>query len=176
MQSRSQSASQTHGISWLLASALLFSVFSSTSVESLAQALELEEIVVTAQRRDEDRQDVTASLTALDGQSLVESAIQDVTDLPLYVPGLIISQIAASQISLRGISTQAQSVGGDPGVATYKDDIYLSRPGMAYVSFFDTERVEVLRGPQATAVRPQHHRRRSAHHFQEARGRNSAAT
>ena len=120
------------------------------AVESGAQALELEEILVTAQRRDEDRQDVIASLTALEGQALVDSAIQDVTDLPLYVPGLIISQIAASQISLRGISTQAQSVGGDPGVATYKDDIYLSRPGMAYVSFFDTERVEVLRGPQGT--------------------------
>ena len=138
------------GACFLLGAVLAFSGLSAVSAKSHAQALELEEILVTAQRRDEDRQDVITSLTALEGEALVDSAIQDVTDLPLYVPGLIISQIAASQISLRGISTQAQSVGGDPGVASYKDDIYLSRPGMAYVSFFDTERVEVLRGPQGT--------------------------
>ena len=150
MSSRGLFAGFRFGTGCMLATVMAFPGLSVLSVESRAQALELEEILVTAQRRDEDRQDVIASLTALEGQSLVESAIQDVTDLPLYVPGLIISQIAASQISLRGISTQAQSVGGDPGVASYKDDIYLSRPGMAYVSFFDTKRVEVLRGPQGT--------------------------
>ena len=150
MSSRGLFSGFRHGTSCLLGTVLAFSGLSGISIESRAAAMELEEILVTAQRRDESRQDVNASLTALAGESLVESAIQDVTDLPLYVPGLIISQIAASQISIRGISTQAQSVGGDPGVASYKDDIYLSRPGMAYVSFFDTERVEVLRGPQGT--------------------------
>ena len=140
----------TPAVGWLLAAVLTVTGLVTKSFDARAAAVELEEIVVTAQRRDESRQDVTTSLTALEGESLVRSSIQDVTDLPLYVPGLIISQIAASQISLRGISTQAQSVGGDPGVASYKDDIYLSRPGMAYVSFYDTERVEVLRGPQGT--------------------------
>ena len=150
MSSRGLFAGFRYGTGCLLGTVLAFSGLSAVSIESRAEALELEEILVTAQRRDESRQDVIASLTALEGEGLVESAIQDVTDLPLYVPGLIISQIAASQISLRGISTQAQSVGGDPGVASYKDDIYLSRPGMAFVSFYDTERVEVLRGPQGT--------------------------
>ena len=150
MSSRGLFSGFRHGTSCLLGTVLAFSGLSGISIESRAAAVELEEILVTAQRRDESRQDVITSLSVLEGQSLVESGIQDVTDLPLYVPGLIISQIAASQISLRGISTQAQSVGGDPGVASYKDDIYLSRPGMAYVSFFDTERVEVLRGPQGT--------------------------
>lgn len=150
MSSRGLFSGFRHGMSCLLGTVLAFSGLSGISIESRAAAVELEEILVTAQRRDESRQDVITSLSVLEGQGLVESGIQDVTDLPLYVPGLIISQIAASQISLRGISTQAQSVGGDPGVASYKDDIYLSRPGMAYVSFFDTERVEVLRGPQGT--------------------------
>jgi iron complex outermembrane receptor protein len=110
----------------------------------------LEEIVVTAQRREQSRQDVPVSLTAIDGQSLLRSGIQDATDLPLYVPGLIITQIGASQITLRGISTQAQDIGGDPGVASYRDDIYLARPGMGFQEFYDVARVEVLRGPQGT--------------------------
>ena len=110
----------------------------------------IEEILVTAERRTESLQDVPASITALDGEHLRRSSIQDATDLPLIVPGLIISQIGASQITLRGISTQAQDIGGDPGVASYRDDIYLARPGMGFQEFYDIERVEVLRGPQGT--------------------------
>ncbi len=108
------------------------------------------EIVVTATRRDTLLSDTPISITAVTAESLVRSNIVTATELPLYVPGLIISQIGASQITLRGISTQAQDIGGDPGVASYRDDVYLGRPGMGFQEFFDVERVEVIRGPQGT--------------------------
>jgi iron complex outermembrane receptor protein len=110
----------------------------------------LEEIVVTAQRRAENVQDVPISITAFTNSRLRELGVQETRDLPLVTPGLVISQIGSAQVTLRGVSTSNLNLSGDPGVGVYIDDIYIARASAAFQNFFDQDRVEVLRGPQGT--------------------------
>jgi iron complex outermembrane receptor protein len=119
---------------------------------------ELQEIVVTAQKRDESAQTVPQSLVALSGDVLERGAISGLTDLAAYVPGLMIEKnagIAGDQLVLRGI-TSGNDVNAT--VAMYVNDIPYgsgtSYSGSGYfgldVDSFDLQRVEVLRGPQGT--------------------------
>ena len=117
--------------------------------QSAGQAA-LEEVVVTAQKRSESAQTVPISLTAFSGETLESLGVQETRDLPLVTPGLVISQISSAQITLRGVSTSNLNLSGDPGVGVYLDDVYIARASAAFQDFFDTDRIEVLRGPQGT--------------------------
>ncbi|MFT6958264.1 MAG: iron complex outermembrane receptor protein [Halieaceae bacterium] len=110
----------------------------------------LEEVVVTAQRREQSSMEVPIALTAFSGDTLREARIADVTDIILYTPGLsgFSSTSFTDTISLRGISTTDFGFGGDPSLAIYKDHVYQGRIGSSMSEFYDMERVEVLRGPQ----------------------------
>lgn len=117
---------------------------------AMAAAQEIEEIVVTATKRGESVQDVPLAITALSGDFTLNSNVNDVKDLVAFTPGVSGNSQDSflDTISVRGVRTQDFGVGGDPSAAFFKNDLYEGRNGSAVTSLFDTERSEVLRGPQ----------------------------
>jgi iron complex outermembrane receptor protein len=134
-------------------------VFAQMTAQTVpANSDELQEIVVSAQKRDESAQNVPQSLVAMSGEALERDAISGLVDLSAYVPGLVVEQssgIAGDQLVLRGI-TSGNDVNAT--VAMYVDDTPIgsgtSYSGTGYFALdlgpFDLQRVEVLRGPQGT--------------------------
>jgi iron complex outermembrane recepter protein len=114
----------------------------------------LEEIVVTAQRREERLQDVPIAISALGADELAKRSVVDVAGLRGAVPGLTISYSAginaSNLVAIRGVSGLPSPIGTSQATAIYLDGVYLSRPNAAFFSLDDVERVEVLRGPQGT--------------------------
>src|SRR5690606_24695221 len=110
----------------------------------------VEEVVVTAQKREENLQDVPISVTALSADALDARGISDSRDLPLATPGLTITNAAGFALTyMRGIGTDAFFM-TDPSVALYIDGIYFPFSHGAAQSFGAIERIEVLKGPQGT--------------------------
>jgi iron complex outermembrane receptor protein len=111
----------------------------------------IEEIIVTAQKREENLQDVPISVSAFSGELLDAKGISSAIDLPLVTPGLNYTSLANySIIYLRGIGTDAYIPSADLSVATYVDGIYLPFALGLTQSFGALERIEVLKGPQGT--------------------------
>jgi iron complex outermembrane receptor protein len=107
------------------------------------------EIIVTAQRRSTSIQDTPLALSVIDGDKLRQGGNQGLTELAQQVPSLSFAQsFGIAQIFIRGVGNNFFSPGGDPGVATYADGVYLSDQEATAVAFLDLERIEVLRGPQ----------------------------
>ena len=115
-------------------------------------AATVEEVVVTAQKRAENIQNVPLSIMALSGEQMAKSGVNDVRDLERLIPNLRLDTIAqASGLTLRIRGFGANSNAAiDPSVAPYIDGVYLPRPGAMLTSFLDVAGVEVLRGPQGT--------------------------
>ncbi len=114
----------------------------------------LENIVVTARRRDELLQDVPGAVTAISGAFLEKAGIPDVTALADFIPNTTLKASRATNTTLtafiRGVGQQDPVPGFEQGVGIYLDDIYLARPQGALTDIYDLERIEVLRGPQGT--------------------------
>jgi iron complex outermembrane receptor protein len=125
-----------------------------TATSAAPQSLALEEVVVTAQRRQERLQEVPISISAVDAEALSNHTIVDISELRYVVPGLTISYSAginaSNLIAIRGVSGLPSPIGTSQATAVYLDGVYLSRPNAAFFSLDDVERVEVLRGPQGT--------------------------
>jgi iron complex outermembrane receptor protein len=115
----------------------------------------LEEITVTAQRREQSLQDTPISITAFTPDRLDELGIHDPAAMMDFVPNAMVSSGTGrggevAQFSIRGVNEARISPVLDPGVAIYVDDVYYGRPQVGFLQFVDTERVEILRGPQGT--------------------------
>jgi len=111
----------------------------------------LDEITVTAEKREASIQDVPISISAITGDMIEDLAIDDVMDLYVQTPGLSFSRAGGeAQVYIRGIGTDAFGVTIDPSVAIHMDGVYLGRPQMGLAQFLDVERVEILKGPQGT--------------------------
>lgn len=113
----------------------------------------LEEIVVTAQKREENLQDVPVSVTALSAETIQNQRIADFSDLTRAAPSLTITQTTSSpnnSIILRGIGTFAFSIGVEPSVAVIIDDMPVVQQAQAFDNLSDLARIEVLKGPQGT--------------------------
>jgi len=112
------------------------------------------EIVVTAQRREENVQDVPISITAISGNQLKALNIQDAQRIVDFVPGLKAAGLGGAGgppfFNIRGISFIDFSGINEASVALYVDDVYQVAQGAGTQQVFDLERVEVLRGPQGT--------------------------
>lgn len=109
-------------------------------------------IIVTAQKRAEDVQDVPVSIVALSPAILETAGVTSGQDLTRIVPNLRIdrqSQSSATTIRVRGVGAAGNNA-IDPSVAPFIDGVYLPRGGAILSSFLDVEAVEVLRGPQGT--------------------------
>ena len=111
----------------------------------------LEEVVVTAQKRAENLQDIPVAVSALGEAALENSGFDGINDLSYMVPSLQFGNFGpVTFVAIRGIGVENTTAGGDPGVAMHLDGVYVGRPVGALFTAFDTERVEVLRGPQGT--------------------------
>ncbi len=114
----------------------------------------LDQVTVTARRREETLQDVPVAVTAFTPETLEELNIRDLGDLDAQVPNLTIYAARGSNTTLtayiRGIGQSDPLWGVDPGVGIYLDDVYIARPQGGLLDVFDVGRIEVLRGPQGT--------------------------
>jgi iron complex outermembrane recepter protein len=110
---------------------------------------ELEEVIVTAQKRAESLQDVPLAVSAISADKLLEAGINKVEDLKNYVPSFFMVEGAGGNtISIRGVYSGLNG-GFEQSVGTYVDGLYRGRSQQARAPFLDLERVEVLRGPQS---------------------------
>ena len=121
-----------------------------TSVAGTGVAQEIEEITVTATKREESIQDVPLAITAMSGDFVRDVNLDDVKDLVSFTPGVSGNSTDAfiDGISVRGVRTQDFGVGGDPSAAFFKNNLYEGRNGAVVTSLYDLERAEILRGPQ----------------------------
>ena len=127
----------------------LAAVISATLFPSLPALAQLEEVVVTAQKREQSLQDVPISITAIGGERIQDAAINSFNDLDNYVPNFQVSENAiATSITMRGISVGANQ-SFEQSVGTFVDGVYLGRMRQIRLGFFDLGQVEVLRGPQS---------------------------
>lgn len=128
-----------------------FAVIASIHVEGAA-AQEIEEIVVTAQKREQSLQDVGISVSALGADQLEQLGISNTTDIAQQIPALRLSAWtpAFTIFSLRGVSQNNFQDNLEAPVAVYMDGVYMASMNAASAQLFDMERVEVLRGPQGT--------------------------
>ncbi len=112
----------------------------------------LDEIIVTAQRREQNMQDIGTSVTAFDANTIKKLGFNDVTDIVGQVPGMQFNQYGATVTiyNLRGVSQNDFSDHQEAPIAVYSDDVYVANTGALAGSLFDLQRVEVLRGPQGT--------------------------
>ncbi|WP_346836386.1 TonB-dependent receptor [Microbulbifer sp. SAOS-129_SWC] len=124
----------------------------ATALSGSAYAAEIEEVVVTAQKRAENLQDVPIAISAFTGDSIKKMGAQNLTDLGKTTPGVEMNNDTTLQptYNIRGIQTSDFTVGSDPAVAVYVDGVYTGRGAGAEVPLADIERVEVLKGPQGT--------------------------
>ena len=121
------------------------------AVSGVLSAAQIEEIVVTAQRRAENMQDVPIAVSAMSADTLETLGVVDVLDLAATAPGLYVGrQLGSPLIYLRGVGTTSTQGGQESPTALYVDGIYYAElPGLNF-SFNNIERIEVLKGPQGT--------------------------
>ena len=117
-----------------------------------ASATDLDRITVTAQKREQQIQEVPISISAYSGDFLQANGINDYGDLGALVPGLEIQTQSVSNpsISIRGITADLDDPTQEPRISLFQDGVSISRSRGSSVEMFDMERVEVLRGPQGT--------------------------
>jgi outer membrane receptor protein involved in Fe transport len=114
----------------------------------MAEGRQIEEVIVTAERQEASIQDTSISITAFTGEFIDDFGIRNQEDLQNFVPATTIQPYDAT---VRGVGRNFRALGGDPGVATYMQGVYSEDLLTATAAtFWDVERIEVLRGPQGT--------------------------
>jgi iron complex outermembrane receptor protein len=134
--------------------ALVFALVASHGgTTALAQDAQfVEEIIVTAQKREQAALDVPIALSVVSAQEIEDRSISDFTELFDLMPNTTIDQNVSSipRIAIRGISSNVNNIGIESGVGVVVDEVYIGRPSAFSANLIDIERVEVLRGPQGT--------------------------
>jgi outer membrane receptor protein involved in Fe transport len=113
----------------------------------------LSTVTVTAQKREQDLQDVPITITAIGSQLLRDSGVRDIKDLTLLTSGLVVTS-TSSEVSttarIRGIGTVGDNIGLESSVGVVIDGVYRPRNGVGFGDLGELERIEVLKGPQGT--------------------------
>src|ERR1700760_2188089 len=126
---------------------------SARPAEESAASGGLEEIVVTAQKRAQNAQDVGISLSAVSGSDLQTLGAAAATDITRSIPAVVMTQPngpSSFSLSIRGVTQNDFADHQESPAAIYVDDVYVSQMAGLAFSLFDIDRVEVLRGPQGT--------------------------
>ena len=150
---------QTPYIVAVVVAAMLFTdatvIHKSAQAQGRSSAL-LEEIVVTARKREENLQDAPIAVSAFSGDALDFRGVTEIGKLDQFVPNLVLnesttySNVTNAAVYIRGIGQNDFTPVIDPGVGIYVDGVYLGRSVGAVLDIVDVDRVEVLRGPQGT--------------------------
>lgn len=128
------------------------SAFALSGGAAFAQDTAIEELVVTAQKREQQALDVPMSLTAYSSQRLEALGVQDFADLALFTPGFEVQEQSPNNpgFVMRGITSDATSAFSEARVSVFQDGVSISKAQGSYVELFDLDRVEVAKGPQST--------------------------
>ena len=133
--------------------ALALSASSLALMYTAPAAAQVEEIIVTAQKVEENVQDVPIAITAVSADRLAQAGVISLENISTVVPSVTFRKgttSANSAIVMRGVGTISFSVAAEPSVSTVVDGVVLSRSGQAFMDLVDLQRIEVLRGPQGT--------------------------
>ncbi len=143
------SISKAHAEAARLASAAHTTDFEE---DELSQIVAIEEVIVSARRRNEDLQKIPIPVTVLNSHLIKEAKIDNLGDVALRVPGLTVSYFSMGQpsIHMRGIGSNDDGAALDNSVVLFLDDIYIGRLSTIDINVMDLERIEVLRGPQGS--------------------------
>ena len=122
------------------------------ALERAAPRNKIEEVVVTAQRREESLQEIPLAVTVHTGEALENDNVDSLAGIGSQTPGLVFSAFSVGQpeISIRGVSTKEDGASANDSVVVSVDDVYIAARTAQVFDIFDLERVEVLRGPQGT--------------------------
>lgn len=139
-------------VSALCASVCTFALAQPAFAQESGSSTQLEEIVVTAQKRAQNLQDVPIAVTAFSGESLEKSGVSSIRDLSQADSSLTLTFGAQTATSfVRGVGNPgSQTVGNEGSVAFYIDDVYYTRVSTPFLALANIDRVEVLKGPQGT--------------------------
>jgi iron complex outermembrane recepter protein len=152
---------RTSAARWGLSASALVIAFSATSTfaqSTNASAPEAPEnagvadIVVTAQRREENLQRAALAVSAVSGDALAKASVTDVTSLTKVVPSLIVQPATGTSVGfyLRGVGSLVGNAFTENPIAFNYNQVYIARPAALLGTFYDIQRVEVLKGPQGT--------------------------
>ncbi|MDZ7785282.1 MAG: TonB-dependent receptor plug domain-containing protein [Halioglobus sp.] len=117
-----------------------------------AQPGALEEIIVTAEKREATLQDTAMAVNAFSGVELDRALINKSMDLQLHVPNMLMSKgnFTSAEITIRGVGNLAVGASADSATGSHFNGVYLNAGRIFETEYYDAERVEVLRGPQGT--------------------------
>lgn len=137
------------------AGALTLSWAAATAAAAQVQeppATEVEEIIVTAQLREQDPVDVPFALTTYTGEFLKDLGVQEFDALSTFVPGFLVQNQSPNNpgFVMRGITSDSGEATVEPRVSVYQDGVSISKSRGSYVELFDLARVEIAKGPQST--------------------------
>ncbi|MEX2524673.1 MAG: TonB-dependent receptor plug domain-containing protein, partial [Gammaproteobacteria bacterium] len=114
-------------------------------------AAALEEVVVTAQKREQSLQDVSTAVTSISSDRLTSARIDNLEDLQFIAPSITLgNDFNMAKVFIRGVGANTSTTGSETGVAMHVDGVFIGRAEAQMTSLFDLERVEVLRGPQGS--------------------------
>jgi outer membrane receptor protein involved in Fe transport len=127
----------------------ILSLVLASAIALPLNALELEEVIVTAQKREQNLQDVPLSILAISGDDIQAGGFENMEDLATFVPNLFMSDALTGQnLFMRGIGSTVANEAFEQAVAQFHDGVYYGRDNLSQNGFFDLERIEVVRGPQ----------------------------
>ncbi len=136
----------------LLASTASVQAYAQEAPEDGVDVVDNETIIVTAQKREERSVDVPITISAVSGKRLREIGVNDLDELSNYIPGLNIQEQSANNpgVVIRGITSDSGSAQQGARVTLYYNGVDISRSRGSYQDIYDMERIEVVKGPQAT--------------------------
>ena len=132
------------GVVWALAG--------TASAQQAEPSTQLDEVVVTAQLREQSAVEVPFALTAYTGERLEQLGVQDFEELSAFTPGFLVQNQSPNNAGfvMRGITSDSGEATTEPRVSVFQDGVSISKSRGSYVELFDIERVEIARGPQST--------------------------
>ena len=133
------------GLALRYSTGMLLAALASNELYAASKALE--EVIVTAQRREQSIQDVSMSITAFSEQALADKQIEGAEDIQFNLPNVVIARNTAV---VRGVGNNAASSTAEGGLGYHVNGIYLKFPPLGAGEYYDIARIEVLRGPQGT--------------------------
>jgi iron complex outermembrane recepter protein len=130
-----------------------FAATGQASADAADEPVRLDQITVTAQKREEALQDVPISVRALSAQAIADTGIRDIKDMQILVPGLTVTSTQSESLTtarIRGVGTVGDNAGLESSVGVVIDGVYRPRNGVGFQDLGEIERIEVLKGPQGT--------------------------
>jgi outer membrane receptor protein involved in Fe transport len=126
--------------------------FAGIAAAQVAEPAQLDEVIVTAQLREQSATEVPFALTAWSGDALENLGVQDFEELSAFTPGLLVQNQSPNNpgFVMRGITSDSGEATSEPRVSVYQDGVSISKSRGSYVELFDVERIEIAKGPQST--------------------------